>query len=140
MSTVVKPELSEKSTYWISKERYYELKHFCLQYPEWKKIYSKLESNLLPKCVSDRERIRLSETSNPTERIAILRSGYLAKIDMINNVANEIDSELANYIIKSVTEGKSFSYLQTVLDIPCSKNTFYDRYRKFFWRLSQERD
>lgn len=29
-------ELSEKNPYYISKHRYYELKHFCLQYPEWK--------------------------------------------------------------------------------------------------------
>lgn len=28
-------ELSERNPYYISKHRYYELKHFCLQYPEW---------------------------------------------------------------------------------------------------------
>lgn len=27
------PELSEKNPYWIERHRYYELKHFCLQYP-----------------------------------------------------------------------------------------------------------
>ena len=39
MSTVIRPEISKKNLYWIPKHRYYELKHFCLQYPEWKKNY-----------------------------------------------------------------------------------------------------
>ena len=39
MGTTIRPELSEKNPYWIEKHRYYELKHFCLQYPIWKKAY-----------------------------------------------------------------------------------------------------
>lgn len=33
MATVIRPEISPKNKYWISKHRHYELKHFCLQYP-----------------------------------------------------------------------------------------------------------
>lgn len=33
MGTNIRPELSNKSPYWIERHRYYELKHFCLQYP-----------------------------------------------------------------------------------------------------------
>ena len=33
MGTTLRAELSEKNPYWIEKHRYYELKHFCLQYP-----------------------------------------------------------------------------------------------------------
>lgn len=32
MGTTIRPELSEKNPYWIERHRYYELKHFCLQY------------------------------------------------------------------------------------------------------------
>ena len=32
-----KPELSPKNPYHLSRHRYYELKHFCFQYKEWKK-------------------------------------------------------------------------------------------------------
>lgn len=39
MSTTIRPEVSEKNQYWIEKHRYYELKHFCLQYPIWRKSY-----------------------------------------------------------------------------------------------------
>lgn len=40
MSTAIRPELSKSSKYWIDRHRYYELKHFCLQYPIWKKLLS----------------------------------------------------------------------------------------------------
>ena len=40
MATVIRAEISEKNKYWIDKHRHYELKHFCLQYPSWKKAYA----------------------------------------------------------------------------------------------------
>ena len=43
MGTTLRAELSEKNPYWIEKHRYYELKHFCLQYPIWNKAYSALD-------------------------------------------------------------------------------------------------
>ena len=43
MGTVIRAELSKKNKYWIERHRYYELKHFCMQYPIWKKVYSAIE-------------------------------------------------------------------------------------------------
>ena len=51
----------------------------------------------------------------------------------------EADEYLYEYIMKAVTEGLPYTYLQTVMDIPCSRDTYYDRYRKFFWLLSKMR-
>lgn len=33
MGNIIRAEVSENNPYWIEKHRYYELKHFCLQYP-----------------------------------------------------------------------------------------------------------
>lgn len=46
MGTTIRPELSEKNPYWIERHRYYELKHFCLQYPIWKKTYEAMNGLL----------------------------------------------------------------------------------------------
>ena len=46
MATVLRPELSSKNKYYIDKHRYYELKHFCLQYTEWKKSYSTFDDTI----------------------------------------------------------------------------------------------
>lgn len=33
--------------YGPTKHRYYELKHYCLQYPEWKRMLSKIREKAL---------------------------------------------------------------------------------------------
>lgn len=39
MGTVIRPVIKDTDAYTISKERRYELMHFCLQYPEWRNAY-----------------------------------------------------------------------------------------------------
>ena len=72
---------------------------------------------------------------NPTERMGIELSDYLDKIKMLEDVAKEADPDLAPYILASVTqEYATYNYLKS-LNMPCSRNTFYDRRQKFFWLL-----
>lgn len=131
-----RPELSTKNKYWISKYKYYELKYFCLQYPEWKKVYECLDDTRLP---SSHIFTNGTDVNKPTEDIAIAKSLYLDKIKMVEKAAKETDELLSDYILKAVTQDLSFVYLDTVLNIPCSRGTYYDRYRKFFWILSKKR-
>lgn len=138
MATVIRAEISQKNKYWISKHRYYELKHFCLQYPEWKKVYSELCDENLP--LSMIETIPIDNIpSDPTVRRALLKGYYSERIKLIEKTALEADPCLYDYIIKGVTEERSYTYLNTVMEIPCGKDMYYDRYRKFFWLLSELR-
>lgn len=129
----IKPELSHKNKYWIPKHRYYELRHFCLQYPEWKKLYLRTETKLVKSSggVFDEKKI-----TRPVETVGILREELSRNIRLVERVCREADSSLEWYILKSVTEGTSYTRLLTMYNIPCSKDMFYDRYRKFFWLLS----
>ena len=137
MATVIRAEISEKNRYWISKHRHYELKHFCLQYPTWKKEYASCRAGLPAAPI---ERLPSSNVPvNPTERIAIKRAYYQDRIDLIERVAMEADRYLYEYIIKAVTEELSYTYLRSKLGIPCGRDMYYDRYRKFFWLLSEAR-
>ena len=138
MATIIRPEISKDNKYWISKHRYYELKHFCLQYPNWKRIVLDVyNSNTSTSII---ERIPSSNRpSDPTGNLAILNLYYLERIKLIENIAAETDKALSYYILKGVTEGLSYTYLKTRLDIPCGRDMYYDRYRRFFWLLSQER-
>ena len=139
MATVIRPEISEKNKYWIDKHRHYELKHFCLQYPEWKRIYTTLNNANIPLSMLDRV-----PTSNipgdPTAKRALIKTYYAERIKLIEKVALESDIYLHDYILKAVTEGLSYTYLKTRLNIPCGRDMYYDRYRKFFWILSKVRD
>lgn len=139
MGAVVRPELSKKNKYWIDKNRFYELKYFCLQYPLWKHAYevldglricsydltggskSNLPGDIVGNCVEERER-------------------YFERMKAIEDAAIEADPYLASYILKAVTEGLSYSYLKARLEIPCGRDMYYDRYRRFFWLLDQSRN
>lgn len=138
MATLIRPEISEKNKYWINKHRHYELKHFCLQYPEWKRIYSEFDNSTIP--LSMIERVSTSNLpGDPTAKRAMIKMYYAEKIKMIEKVALETDAYLHKYILKAVTEGYSYTYLKTKLNMPCGRDMYYDRYRRFFWLLSESR-
>lgn len=134
MSTMNRPELSETNPYYISKHRFYELKHFCLQYKEWRKELS----NLDPK-ISSVGKIEKPIQTDPVGELAIQRLYYEDRIRLIHSCAFEADPELAPYIVQAVTEECSYTFLRSVKNIPCSKDYYYDKYRKFFWLLAKER-
>lgn len=138
MATKIRAEISENNKYWISKHRHYELKHFCLQYPEWKKEYLTLG---VPSASSAMLEV-ISSTNTPsdlTARYAIRRVYYAERIDLIEKIAKEADKYLYEYILRAVTEGLSYTYLKSKLKIPCGKDMYYDRYRRFFWLLNEAR-
>lgn len=139
MGTVIRPEISEKNKYWMEKHRYYELKHFCLQYPIWKKSYIELDG-LNKRSSGLTIYAKTNLRNSPTERYAIAKTFYSERIRMIEKAANEADPDIASYIIRGVTEELSYNYLKTRLDIPCSRDTYYDRYRRFFWLLDKARN
>ena len=126
MSTVIRAELSHKSKYHIDKHRYYELKHFCLQYPNWKKSYAEVDA-----MAQNGEH----ERTSPEKKLY-----YLKRMEMVHECAKLADPDLSEYIVKAVTSNLGYAYLKTKLDMPASKDMYYDRYRKFFWHLSQARN
>ena len=139
MATVIRAQISQKNKYYIDKHRHYELKHFCLQYPSWKKVYADCLDGDIP--MSMIEGAQTSEgVYDPTSSRAITRAHYARRMQMLEQVAKDADKYLWGYILKAVTEGLSYTYLKTKLDIPCGKDMYYDRYRKFFWLLSELRD
>lgn len=139
MATRIRAEISENNKYWISKHRYYELKHFCLQYPDWKKAYAALDALTIKSPILEELRAASNVPNDPTAKWGMARAFYSERIDMLQRVAIETDRELYSYILKAVTEDLSYSYLKSRLEIPCGKDMYYDRYRKFFWLLSKER-
>lgn len=138
MATLVRPELSAKNKYRIDKHRHYELKHFCLQYPRWKKEYELFSRPNIRSSAA--ERLPSSNIpGDPTCKYALERAHFSEKIKMVEQAAKIADEELYMYILRGVTEGLSYTNLKSRLSIPCSKDTYYDRYRRFFWVLSKSR-
>lgn len=139
MGTNIRPEISNKNKYWIERHRYYELKHFCLQYPTWKKAYIALE--WLSGTPTDR--VISSKTNvinDPTAKCAEARAYYSERIKMVEMVAVAADPTISDYILKAVTEDVSYDRLKAMTDIPCCRDVYYETYRRFFWLLNRARN
>ena len=90
----------------MQKEQYLELKYFCLQYSK-----KKAEAN----------------TSTAKGRRALI------DITLIEQIAEYVYPEVADYIVESVTTGKSWEQL----NVPCGRRQFYNARNRFFNLLSK---
>ena len=104
-----------KTEYQLSKHRFYELKHFCLQYPEWKRIYAKLDG--WPDEISKNE-------GDTTSRDGIRRAQIGRNIELIEECARLVGKDILRFVTES----------QTVLPTELRY-----QYRLFFWELSKRR-
>lgn len=138
MSTKIRAELSKRNPYWIEKHRYYELKHFCMQYPIWKKLIVMIDGYSSHSMDAVKNSVQQHYGDYTADR-ALVRTFYSERIEMIERVAKQTDPVIGHYILKGVTEGTSYELIKARLEIPCCKDTYYELYRKFFWLLSQER-
>ena len=139
MSTEIRPEVSKKKPYYVEKHRYYELKHFCLQWKTWKRYlndfeirYPKIDTSGIPKDHNSAE-------SNPTAEEVERRDRYASLCRMVQNAANDADEFLAGYILLGVTHGCTYEILRTSNNIHCCRERYYFAYRKFFWLLDKAR-
>ena len=112
MRNDMRPELSQKNPYWIGKHRYYELKHFCLQYPIWKKARLALDG--LSRRPADLQ-VFVScgqMKGDPTERCAQSRIFFGERMEMVEQAAIEAEPDLYSYLLRGVTEGLSYDALK----------------------------
>ena len=114
----------EKGQYYLSKHRYYELKHFCLQYKEWQELYLRTLSQTLD--IKD----------DPTGEYAAIAADLEWAMHLVKDTALGTDSVLGPYILEHVINGTNFVKLSTVYNIPCGKDMFYALVQKFYYLLS----
>lgn len=133
-----RPELSKNNKYYLNKHRYYELKHYCLQYNIWKKALEAITS--LSGRSEDLALFHTNELGSPTERCALARLSYISKMNIVEEACKKTDEFLWEYILLGVTEEIPYDVLRVKYNIPCCKDVYYDAYRRFFWELNKLRE
>lgn len=134
MGTTIRPEISKKNEYYISRHRYYELKHFCLQYPEWKRRLRELDA-LRSAAYFDATAAK-GRVSDPTAQCAEERLHISSRMELLERVSMQAAGDLGELLLRSVTEGLAYEYISP----PCCREVWYTTYRRFFWLLSRIRD
>ncbi len=126
---------NQLKAYNISKHRYMELYHYCMQYNEWKAQLQDIEDGL--RSPSEGQTTSGGIKTDKTASLAIKRAELSAKCNMIEQTAEETDRVLKDYILAAVTnEGYTYNYLSTVKGMPCGHNLFYKLRKKFYYLLS----
>ena len=110
MNTPVISGMENKmAEYYLDRDRYKELKHFCLQYPKYKKLLS----------------------SYPLEDQVDIETALL----LIEKTALDTSRVYGKWILEYVTKDMSYSRLSP----PCDNYTFDYYIHKFFWLLSHRK-
>ena len=120
------------SDYNISRAKYNELKYFCMQYEEKKRELHKgyglnaIVNDGLPKG---------NLPGNPVEGQAIRNAVLQADVDLIEHTAMEAGADVYQWLIKNVTEGVPYEWL----NVPSGRRQFYETRRYFFFLMAQKR-
>ena len=117
-------QISKTSPYYISKHRYLELKHFCLQYPEWEEAVKTIKG-----------RVPEADEKDPTGNDASMLADLKKRMELVNLAAKGADTVLAPFIFAHVTKGCTYERLR-IDGIPCCRESFYIYLRKFFYLLN----
>lgn len=123
--------------YNISKHRFMELYHYCLQYREWQEELTGLDSTVKGVDTSG-DGISGNGAGDPTARMAIRRQELSDKCELIEETAREADPEIYHYLLKTVTiEDMTYSRL-ALQGLPCGRDRYYNSRRKFYWLLDKK--
>lgn len=103
----------------------------------WLKLYADLGIKM-EAAHQDRE-VRGELYGRKTENYALIRAELSKGMKLVEDCAKEASSEIGSFIFRGVTEGISYTQLRMLDGLPCGQDMYYDRYRRFFYILSQKR-
>ena len=136
---MIKPELSKKNECWLEKHRYYELKHFALQYPTWRRLRNALDG-LSRRPIEIYVYSYTGEHGDPTAACAAARERFTARMKLVEDAVRDAAPDLYPYLLVGVTENVTYDILKARSNIPCSRVSYYEAYRRFFWYLNSSRN
>lgn len=123
--------------YELSKHVFAHAFHYAMQYKEWKQEHSSL-TDTVQAIRYEPVRGAKNEISDPTMEIAARRLYLESKMRMIENTCREADEFIWLYLLRGVTEENATYDVLRSAGLPCGKNYYYDRRRRFYWLLSRK--
>lgn len=113
------PEKSSK--YYVPKEEYLTVLHFCKQYPNWKKeISDSVEQSAM-----------LPQKSDPVRIVTIRKKKAVLEM-LIRKLADGLD----DWLLLGVCYGMTYPQLKQ-RGIPCGRNQYYEIRQRFYYYLSR---
>lgn len=119
----------------ITRDRYFELLHFCRQYQDWK---FKAESLIGIRAIKAGGGQRGKSIGDPVAKAAEERERLMAKITMVEDCARKVGGGVWYAgIMQNVCYGKAYTYIDKTLLPTSNKNAFFKSRRDFFILLDE---
>ncbi|MCI6637372.1 MAG: hypothetical protein MSH32_03610 [Lachnospiraceae bacterium] len=125
--------------YTLTKHEFYTAYHYALQYSDWVKEYEDVTDG--SKAITyDSDRVQTSPNPDGVENAAIRSSELHDKIRTVEDTVKAAAPELYPWLLTAVTtEGVTYKYLAGMeKPIPCGKDYYYLRRRRFYYMLSHK--
>jgi hypothetical protein len=126
---------TERSKYYVPKEVYLTVIHFCRQYPLWV-AELETEPDASKAITYDKERVQTSNQFDATSEIAMHRHMIAEKKDIIDRISAEVAGDLAQWLRLGVCYGLTFPDLEA-RGIPCAVNTYYRMRKRFYYEVAK---
>lgn len=123
----------------LDDERFYMLRSFCLHYREWEERYKELEG-IVSSGIKDRYVGKCFKNRNTwwsvVECAVMERNDIENRLSVVPRLAEKVDPNIAQYLIRGVTQDKPYSVLKKEMNIPFSENYYEACWRMFFCLLN----
>lgn len=126
---------TERSKYYVPKEVYLTVIHFCRQYPLWV-AELETEPDASKAITYDKERVQTSNQFDATSEIAIHRHMIAEKKAVIDRISADVAGDLAQWLRLGVCYGLTFPDLEA-RGIPCAVNTYYRMRKRFYYEVAK---
>lgn len=126
---------TKNSRYYVDKETFLTVLHYCKQYPLW---LAELDAIPVPlNGISyDKDSVQSSSDYDSTSDLAMRRAAISRKKDVMDKCAKRTAGDLSEWLIMGV--GHGLTYFQLVeRGMPCGRTLYYDIRRRFYYEMSK---
>lgn len=129
----LRSRFSSRSKYYISQHAFLTIYHYCMMYQEWLTEYHNAVG--LKSVHSDGG---AGGPGDPTASQAMRLKDIADRIELIRQTAYDAEPLLYPFLLDGVTvKGMTFDTLKA-RGMPCERDMYYDRRRKFYWMMSHK--
>lgn len=127
----------ENSKYYIPKEEYLTVLHYCRQYPYWEAELAAIQEGIAGSGIdTEKERVQSSNQFDPVSTMGIRMAAISKKKKLVDDAIHSCAAGMDKWIILGVCHGLTYPQLRQ-RGIPCSPNTYYKIRRYFYYRMSK---